>query len=418
MRGKFLKDVSLLAGGSFLAQLIVVATSPLVTRLYSPGEMGLYTLITTLVVILGPAINGRYDMSVITADDEHEAKALTLLAILVGLACSFAIALLFLILHRNLRSLFESSLYFLIIPLLIAHGITNPLTSYNNRHKQYKVIASVGVLRSGAQSVGQLLLGWYKYGTLGLLASQLVGSLLGLKGQAALAKLNIKDLATVSPKELKVVLKKYRNQPIFSTPALLLNSLSYSLINFLINSLYGVKELGYYSLAFRMLVLPVQLVSLNVARVFFERASAEVRQEGNCYNAVKKTAGILSIISAPLFLLVFLLAEPLFGILFGQDWVRAGTLVKILTPMFALRFVATSLTLVLIISGKQKIELLWQALFVLLSLGGYYFAKKYSVSLETFLFWLSSGYALNYIFLVIYVFRVSGKTFHKSRVQA
>lgn len=63
-------------------------------------------------------------------------------------------------------------------------------------------------------------------------------------------------------------------------PAHFLNSASYSMLNFYITELFGLGILGYYSITYRILGIPLTLVSLNVSKVFFQRASEEkIKQE-------------------------------------------------------------------------------------------------------------------------------------------
>lgn len=406
---KYFGDVCTLACGTLLAQLIVVAISPIVTRIYRPEQLGAYTIILTVVGVLGPIINGRYDLTIVTARDERDADILTVSAILISLVFSAAVGIVFLALYTPLQKIFGNMGWwiFITIPLLVISGVTNTLTSYNNRHKQYKLIASVSIIRSSIQAAGQIVFGFLSFGTSGLLVSQVVSSICGLKRQASFAFGNLKRFTTIKKKEIGQVLKDNLNQPLYSTPALLLNTLSYSLINFFISSLYGIRELGFYSLAFRMLVLPVQLVSLNVAQVFFERASEESRVKGNCFNSFRDTSVLLAILTTPVFCLIFLVSEKVFGIIFGAEWARAGTFVALLTPMFAIRFVVTSLTLVLTVNGKQKVEFIWQSVFPILSCFIYVAAKKSLFTIERFLILISIAYAINYLCIFAYINYIS-----------
>lgn len=407
----YLKDVCTLAGGTFLAQLIVIAISPVVTRVYEPEQLGAYTIILTVTGVLGPVINGRYDMTIVTAQNERDADILTVSAILISMVFSTVVGIVFLALYAPLQSVFGhvGHWIFIIVPVLVINGVTNTLTSYNNRHKQYKLIASVSMIRSSIQALGQISFGFLGFGTSGLLVSQLLGSVFGLKRQAGYAFGNLKRFTTINKKEIGKVLKENLNQPLYSTPALLLNTLSYSLINFFISSLYGIRELGFYSLAFRMLVLPVQLVSMNVARVFFARASEESRTKGKCFDSFRDTSMLLVLLTTPIFWFIFMMSEQVFGFLFGAEWSRAGSFVTVMAPMFAIRFVVTSLTLVLTINGKQKVEFIWQSAFAVFSCIIYVVAKKSLLTIDQFLIWISAAYAINYLFIFVYIGYISSQ---------
>jgi len=50
---------------------------------------------------------------------------------------------------------------------------------------------------------------------------------------------------------------------------------------------------------------------------------------------------------------------------FGEPWREAGDFARILAPLYFLNFVASPLSYVFFVAGKQKVEFLWQiALFI------------------------------------------------------
>src|SRR3712207_3212540 len=69
-KSSFLKNILILATGSFVAQIIAIACSPILTRIYSAEEMGVFTYIISLTAIFMGVINARYDMSIVTEKDD------------------------------------------------------------------------------------------------------------------------------------------------------------------------------------------------------------------------------------------------------------------------------------------------------------------------------------------------------------
>ena len=49
-----------------------------------------------------------------------------------------------------------------------------------------------------------------------------------------------------------------------------------------------------------------------------------------------------------------MLIAPYFGLIFGDGWARAGELAIWLAPMFALRFVASPISMVMHVVGRQR----------------------------------------------------------------
>ena len=360
--------IQLITGAS-LAQVITIVVSPISTRLYEPEELGVYTLLLTIISLFGPIICGKYELSIVSAKDENEAMEIVAGSIIISFILTILITIgynLYLLNMPSIRN--DVGLFaYVVILLLFINALINILTSYNNRHKEYKTISNVYVIRNIVQNLGLVVFGIMKFGTVGLLLAQLLGSIFGLKKQSSKFLENLGSLKKVSFSGVKEVLIKYKNQLIYSMPAHFISNLSYSILNFFITGLFGLSVFGYYSMAYRMLGLPLSLISMNISKVFFKRATDENMLTGNFHKTLKQTALILLIISIPMVLILTLFGPYLFDFVFGDGWGTAGEYVRILAPMYGIRLVVAALTPALIVSGEQKLEMKIQVLFLLSS---------------------------------------------------
>lgn len=64
---KFIGDSFLMILSSGIAQVILIITTPIITRLYSPAEFGEFTIFSNIAMILIPIINARYDLLIVNA---------------------------------------------------------------------------------------------------------------------------------------------------------------------------------------------------------------------------------------------------------------------------------------------------------------------------------------------------------------
>lgn len=405
------KSISQLAVGFFAAQIITVAVSPISTRLYSAEQLGTYTLILTLVSIFGPVICGKYDYAIVSAENEKEAMELITGSIFFLMIFSLIITAGYNVyLYSNPKAAEAGSIYaYLLIAILIVTGFINILTSYNNRHKEFKTIASVNALRSAVQNAGLVAFGLFKLGSLGLLLSQLLGMLMGLKKQGQHLYRNKALLKEVRISAIKETLVKYRRQPLYSMPAHFINSTSYSMINFFISGLFGMKVFGYYSLAYRILGLPLSLISMNVSIVFFRRASEEKTEMGNYYGALKQITLFLAGISIFMVVILIILGPYMFKLVFGDGWEMSGVFARILAPMYGFRFIVSALTPALIISGEQRLELIIQSAFMLSSILCYLISKSLELDMNVFLTLITITYSVIYIVLYAFIHKLSKK---------
>lgn len=401
---KMLRSISLLVSGSILAQFIALLTSPLLTRLYSPEEIGVYTFVLSYISMFIPVINGRYDISIVMEKDEQNVFSLIKGSLFVGafLSAVFTIA-------YGVYYIFSPTVgaypYYTIIYvffLLLGSSIVNVLTSYNNRLKEYKLLSSVSIIRSLFQNGGSVLFGVCKTGLTGLLLSYTVGQFMGLKKQSSSLKKSFNVVKKVSLLEVNKVLKRHYKQPLFSAPALFFNSFSYSSITFFIGSLYGMQTVGYYSITTRVLGLPLLIISGNIAKIFVKEASEEYNSSGKYSSTLTKLTLLLLLMAVPMVVFMYYFAPTITTFVFGANWSEAGEYIRILALMFGLRFIVTSLSGGLVIANKQFQEMILQFLFILTSTVVFIVAKFQNYSTVEFLTLINVGFSI--CFLIYYVF--------------
>ena len=143
------------------------------------------------------------------------------------------------------------------------------------------------------------------------------------------------------------------------------------------------------------------MISNNVARVFFKNASEEFEKTGQFSSSFRSTAILLTTLSVVGFSLLWFIAEPLFSLVYGAEWVRSGLFTKILIPMYAARFVVSGLMHGFVISKKQKLKTVLQSLFIVAMAGGYIISKLGIVSVEGFLIFINWTYFILYVVLFV-----------------
>ncbi|WP_339808605.1 oligosaccharide flippase family protein [Paenibacillus sp. FSL R7-0337] len=408
-KSDFLKSIIQLTTGSLLAQLITIVVSPISTRLYTPEQLGIYSLILTITSVFGPIICGKYDLAIVSAKSEKEVANLILSSAIFALIFSFIISIGYSVyLNNNITIVNEVGVYaYVIILILLVNGLINIASSYNNRQKEYKIISSVYVTRSFFQNIGLIFFGLLKLGTVGLLISQLVGSVFGLKKQTKSLYGNKEIFKSVKLHDIKGEMIKHINQPLYSMPAHFVNSSSYSILNFFITGLFGMEVFGYYSMSYRMLGLPLSLVSSNVSKVFFQRAYQEKIDTGSFRRTLKNTTLFLFALSVPMVLFLMFFSPQIFKFVFGEKWYMSGVYVKILAPMFGIRLIVSALTPAVIIAGKQKIELLIQLLFCITSIIMFFICKIINTEIYIFLKLISISYSFIYVLFYLLIYKIS-----------
>lgn len=405
----FMKNFFILSFSTLLVQVINLVASPIITRLFDSDQLGAYTLAISIISIMGPVICARFDLSIVMAKNDDEVAHLIILSIVFTLMLTAITSIWFIFYLKNNPVIFDNLGYLviLVVILLLIVGLSNILISYNNRNKEYKLISKVTLIRGSSQSIGQVIFGIFKLGSKGLLLAYFIGSCLGLKKQAESLLKNIAIFKNITSKKLKSTFIKYKKQLIYGTPSNFINGLSYSILNFLITDLYGLSVFGYYSLSYRMLGIPLTLISTNMSKIFFQEASQEKNTTNSFSKSFSKNSRLLVVISSLVTALLMVASPYVFPIIFGSDWYTAGIYVVILAPMFGARLIVSTLSPGLIISNRQNVELYFQFAFILMALISYAVCSFFSLSIVAFLILVSFTYSFVYILLFFYINKVS-----------
>ena len=181
LNNSFLVNIAVLASGSFIAQGIGALTIPVLTRIYTPEDLGLYTYIISIAAIFLSVVNTRYDVSIVTEPEERNVYPLIKLSLIVGGIVTIIASIGGYVFFSFKGMPGYLSIYLFVI--IASYAIINVLTAYNNRRKEYKVISSVYVLRTGTQNIGAILLGILSRSIHCLLLPYAIGQLLGIKRQ-------------------------------------------------------------------------------------------------------------------------------------------------------------------------------------------------------------------------------------------
>src|SRR6202040_4101300 len=86
---QFAKNVSIIAGGTALAQAFGVACAPILTRIYHPAEFGALQVFISIMSLLTVAATGRYEIAVLLPEDEQ--SAIDILALSMLCVCATAL---------------------------------------------------------------------------------------------------------------------------------------------------------------------------------------------------------------------------------------------------------------------------------------------------------------------------------------
>ncbi|WP_375170183.1 lipopolysaccharide biosynthesis protein [Marinobacter sp.] len=361
-KSRFVRSVSILAGGTAAGQLIVIAASPILTRLYSPEDFGMLAVYGGVLGILGVIASLRYQLAIPLPDTDREALHIVALSLLIVGLMTGIVWLAVVLAGQEFVALLntpELAEYLWLLPVgLFLVGVFQVLQYWAIRVRAFSTIARTSV----SQSVGMVLVqvGGYAIGPVMLLVGRVVGQSAGIVSLSQLLRGNqAGKLTAVSAAQMKDVGSRYRNFPMVSTWTGLANSAGANLPPVLIAVFLGGAAAGLFALAHRVLSQPMAVIGQAISDAFYQQA-VEANRNGQLYREVQRLYSTLIPLALPLALTNFLVVPELFVLIFGDAWAQAGEVARWMTPWLFFQFVVSPCTGIYPIIDRHDIALRFQ----------------------------------------------------------
>lgn len=374
----FSKNVVTLVSGTIVSQALPIAIMPILTRLYSPDDFGVFALFFTICTLLSIISTGNYEHAIILVKKEESAYQVVILSLLVAFIISLFLFIIIFLFSDALALFFNNKsikgwLYFIPIVVLFT-GVFNSLRYYSLRKKLYKDISISLILKSLILVLLQLFLSFFSKGAFGLIIGYIFSTIFA---NVKLFKNVFYKRESIFPSFIKIMYfaKRYKDFFIYSSFSNVLNALSQQIINILIPIFYNMKTLGFYFLTQRVVNLPTSIIGSSLSQVLIQSSMEQIKLNKSIKRLFLNTAIKSFIISFLLFFIIYVFIEYFFVLVFGKNWEVAVLYIKILLPFFSIKFVSSILSAIVIIFEKQKVSLFFNILLVFSTLFIFYFTK-------------------------------------------
>lgn len=369
-------SVLTLLSGTALAQVILFAASPVLSRAYEPSAFGQYALLSLGLSLVTVLATGKYEIGVLLPEADDEAFALVVLAGGVAVAVS-AVAALGALLWLWLMSPAawlgqQGSARYWLVPLAAAMVLLSAwqavLFVWLNRRRRYRAISICRITHAVVMVVTQITLA----ATVGGLFGLLLGTVLGIGVCLLIQATSVhRDGLPARPEAalLSRMARAHANLPMHSIPTDLIGTLLAQFPVFFLGAKFSDATVGLYSLAQRTLLAPMQLIANSVGEVFRTQAASQYAAEGQCAALFRDTVRLLGVVAVAAVLVVALAGPGLFALVFGESWRAAGDYARIVIVLFALKFVVSPVSFMFLIARKSRLDF-WLHVGFLALLGG------------------------------------------------
>ena len=364
LKGRIVSGSLELFKGSALAQIFILFLAPALPFVYSAKQLGEYQVLLSLCTVLSSLATGRYELASVIPSNDSEAEKVTKLSIFICCIFSCLLLILAFMLNTIISSYFKEytnlGLYVYFIPFVVFFiGLNNALVNANIRKGSYDIIAKSVVSKAITLVIIQFVFAFFFNNSIWLIIGFLVSSMSG----------NIVLIASLEDKRIEsffwdndkyLLARRYKKFPLFSLPGAFLNQWAYDFLSLSIGAVFGLRLLGLYSTAFRVMSIPSSVIQATLGRVYFGEASKARKLEGNSALIFSQTSRLLLSISTITFVLLYFLVEPAIRIIYDESWLDLIEISKVMIPFFYTSLIVSTLSITCDIYEKNRTSLIWQ----------------------------------------------------------
>ncbi len=410
-QSEFAKNVLTLMTGTAIAQIIPIVISPVLTRIFSPEEFGVFAVYTSVVFIVASFSCGKYELAIMLPKEEKSSFNLTVLSIIICSVVTIISLFPFVIFHSEIATLLQSEavgdyLYFAPISIFLV-GCYQALFYYNSRKKFYKQISISKVSQASSMAGVNIVAGATFGGAGSLIFGQIIGQIMGvvsLLRQKTISSSNLKK--DINIKEIMYIGKLYKKFPLVFSFSYGLNTLAGNLTPFILTASFDVRYAGYFLIVQKAIVSPINIIAKSIGNVFFQKAS----QQKDCRKLyLIVSIGLFSLGLLPTVILL-LFSDTLFAFFFGEAWRPAGEIAQILIIMFFLSFATIPVSQFSTIHQKAIYNVVWQSALISCMLFSWYLGTSNE---SVFIYFISYAIFQSLLYIVGYFYE-----FHLCKKQA
>jgi O-antigen/teichoic acid export membrane protein len=331
----FSKDVLVMASAPITTQIINLLLTPILVRLYSPADFGVFQLFNSLMTPLLVFATFGYNVPILLESNNDETEKLIQLNLLLAFCYSFFIAIVIFIIKQPLKEFLHLQILenlFWIIPVTIFfHGLYLTFRYWNLKHYNFRTISTGEIIRNISSYAVTLPAGFLGRATPAML---IYGSLFTsiavpyILIKKAIRSEELKFFTKVHFEKICALAKRYKKFPIYNTSIDLFSRFSSELPIYLMAIYFSQEIIGFYALGLRLLRIPISYIGNALGEVYFQRSAQD---KGNMVSSLEKILRYIILLTLPLFVFLSFTGKELFAIVFGSRWTESGVYAEILS---------------------------------------------------------------------------------------
>jgi len=363
-KGSFRRNSLIMSSGAIVNIVVAFILTPIVTRLFSQEEFGIFYIYASIVAIASLVINGMYPHAFVVPKYKRDFLAL----LKVCFTLTFGGLLFFYLCIFLFGDWFCSILsaeaiipfkYLLPIGLLVT-TLNILFSNWNVRRKEFKKNASSNVVLSASAKGAQI-----GYGTLisgsfpGLIYSDIISK--ALATTILVSKTMAVDFALlkrITINEMKAIAIEFKKYPIYLLSSNFVNRFTSDIPIYILSSFFGLGAVGAFGFANTIMQIPFNVIGNSIAPVYFQRANELYLNDKESLKAFTiKSYDKMLLLGSLAYGFIFAFGDIIFKYVFSAEWELAGKLAMILSVYYVFKLISSPFARIFRVVRREEITL-------------------------------------------------------------
>ena len=386
--------------GNFISKFVLVIGGLLLAKYYGAPEYGVFSIYISITSIISVLLSFSQEHVIILEGNEAEvSNNFTSSSIISIIAMLFCFLLVFIPLGIPKT----------IIILGIFSGYLSVYTNNSKfllvRKKKFKIVSVLTMTDAVVSFLFQVLFVFIKIEN-GLVIGSLVGFITAFVVAIFFSK---KYFSFPDFRRYFQTVKQRMELLKYTYPSTLINALGNNMMPILISFYFVSSLLGEYTLAVKIISVPLLMISSSIAMVYYPKA-AEIYNKEKDTTALFKYTRKMSLLNFyiifSLYVIINVIGIPILELFFNKEWENLGQFIFLMSFGYLSRSLINPISDILIILKKNKIAFYFNIYLLLANLLAIYIGKGNGINylVGVFSSLLFFGYGFLYIY-ILFIFK-------------
>lgn len=385
--------------GNFISKFVLVIGGLLLAKYYGAPEYGIFSIYLSITSIFGVLLSLSQEHLIILEANESDVNnnfSTSGMISIVAMLVSFLLLFIPFGIPNDIMILgiFSGYLYL----------FTNNSKFLLAKKQQFKTVSILTMTDSVVSFLFQIVFVFIKIEN-GLVIGSLIGYI-----AAFVAALYCSKSYFSSPDLKRYITNVKKRTELFkyTYPSTLINALGNNIMPILISLYFASSLLGEYSLAVKIMSVPLLMISSSIAMVYYPKAAELNNTEKNTsqlFAYTKKMSLLNFYIILGLYVSINVIGIPILQLFFNKNWEHVGQFIFLMSFGYLTRSLINPIADILTILKKNKVALFFNIYLFLANIAAIFIGKEkgitYLISIFSLLLFLGYGFLYFYIMFIL-----------------